>query len=162
MSIITDFKQFAMRGGLVDMAVGFTVGAAFSTIAKSLVDDVIMPVLGLLIGKADFTNLYILLRAGEKVAPPYATLKDAHAAGAVTINYGIFVNNIIAFLLVAIAMFLILRLITNVEKQLSGPAAADSEKAAPTNKECPFCFSTVAIKATRCAFCTSELTTGVA
>jgi large conductance mechanosensitive channel len=158
MSIVNDFKQFAMRGNIVDMAVGFTVGAAFSTIAKSLVDDLIMPVIGLVIGRADFSNLYILLKPGEKTPPPYLTVTDAHAAGAVTINYGAFVNNVIAFLFVAVAMFLILRLINKFEEQLENHfGEAKAEENTPANKKCPYCLSTIAFRATRCAHCTALL-----
>lgn len=158
MSIINDFKKFALRGGLIDMAVGFTVGAAFTTIAKSLVDDIIMPVIGALVGKADFSNLYLVLKAGEKMQPPYSTLAEAHANGAVTVNYGTFINNIIAFLLVTVAMFVLLRTISNVEKQLDlrlGTPDPAAEK--PTEKKCQYCFSTIPYEAKRCAHCTSHL-----
>lgn len=159
MNFIAEFKKFALRGSLVDMAVGFTVGAAFSTIAKSLVDNIIMPPVGLLIGKADFSDFYILLKAGAKVAPPYATLEKAQAAGAVTINYGLFVNSILAFLLVAIAMFVLIRVINKVDKGLEQsflrPATASGED--PENKKCPYCVSTVPFKAVRCPACTSDL-----
>lgn len=158
MSIISDFKQFALRGSLIDMAVGFTVGAAITTIAKSLVDDVIMPVIGAAVGKADFSNFYIVLKAGEKILPPYPTLAAAKAAGAVTLNYGNFVNNIVAFLLVTIAMFALLRAISKFEEQLSsrfGKPASGDEK--PANKKCPRCLSTIAFDATRCPHCTSDL-----
>ncbi len=145
-----EFKEFALRGNVVDMAVGIIIGAAFGTIIKSLVDDVIMPPIGLLLGGVDFANLFILLKAGE-MAGPYASLADAQAAGAVTINYGIFINAIISFLIVAFAMFLIIRAMNQLKQE---------EKASPgepTEKECPFCFSAIHIKATRCAHCTAEL-----
>ncbi|MBA3857763.1 MAG: large conductance mechanosensitive channel protein MscL [Cyanobacteria bacterium PR.3.49] len=159
MKVLAEFKKFALRGSLMDMAVGFTVGAAFSTIAKSLVDNVIMPPVGLAIGKADFSDFFILLKAGSKVAPPYLTLEKAQAAGAVTINYGLFINSVIAFLLVALAMFMIIRVVNNLDKSLehsflSEPAEEGKE---PENKKCPYCISVVPFKAVRCAFCTSDL-----
>jgi large conductance mechanosensitive channel len=153
MSFLSDFKQFALRGNIVDMAVGFTVGAAFTTIAKSLVDDMIMPLIGLAVGKVDFSNLYFLLKDGPKAAPPYTTLAEAHAAGAVTINYGNFINNCIAFLLVAMAMFFLLRLINNLEKHFGEKKAEE----APTTKECPECFSSINLKAKRCPNCTATI-----
>lgn len=157
-SIIGDFKRFAMRGNLIDMAVGFTVGAAFSTIAKSLVDDIIMPPIGLLIGRADFSDLFILMRAGDKVPPPYLTVAQAKAAGAVTINYGLFVNNLIAFLLVALAMFIIIRALNHLDVELedrfvkSGLGPNEDAK-----KKCGYCLSTIPFRANKCAFCTSTL-----
>ncbi|MCC6979832.1 MAG: large conductance mechanosensitive channel protein MscL [Candidatus Melainabacteria bacterium] len=159
MGFIQEFKKFAMRGNLMDMAVGFTVGAAFSTIAKSLVDNVIMPPVGLAIGKADFSDFFILLKAGAKVAPPYATLEKAQAAGAVTLNYGLFVNSILAFLLVALAMFVIIRVFNKLDKSLEHSFLVEpvEEGKEPENKKCPFCISTVPFKAVRCAFCTSDL-----
>ncbi|HEY9777560.1 MAG TPA: large conductance mechanosensitive channel protein MscL [Planktothrix sp.] len=153
MSLIDDFKQFALRGNIVDMAVGFTVGAAFTTIAKSLVDDLINPLIGLAVGKVDFTNFFILLKPGVKMPPPYTTLAEAKTAGAVTWNIGSFLNNVITFLLIALAMFLLLRLLNDLEKRLG----AKKEAAAPTTKDCPFCFSAIPLKATRCPQCTSQL-----
>ena len=104
MLVLQEFKKFAMRGSLVDMAIGFTVGAAFTTVAKSIVDDLVMPVVGLITGGADFSDLFLVLKVGEK-SPPYATLAEAQQSGAVTLNYGTFVNSVLAFLLVAIVMF---------------------------------------------------------
>lgn len=150
-----EFKEFAMRGNVVDMAVGIIIGAAFGTIVKSLVDDVIMPPIGLLLGNVDFSNLFLVLKTG-KLAAPYASLADAKAAGAVTMNYGIFMNTIISFLIVAFAVFLLIKQM-NALKKKEAPAPA-----APTTKECPLCLSTIAIGATRCAFCTSELKDKVA
>jgi large conductance mechanosensitive channel len=157
-SIIGDFKRFAMRGNLIDMAVGFTVGAGFTTIAKSLVDDIIMPPMGLLIGRADFSDLFILLRAGEKLPPPYLNLAAARAAGAVTINYGAFINNLIAFLLVALAMFVIIRALNHLDAELEDRFVKEG---LPPNedakKKCCYCLSTIPSRATKCACCTSEL-----
>lgn len=141
-----EFKDFAMKGNMIDMAVGIIIGAAFGKIVSSLVNDIIMPPIGLLLGKVNFSNLFINLSG-----TPYATLSEAKEAGAATINYGVFLNNIIDFLIVAFAIFLVIRQINKLRKQ---PAPAPVE---PTTKECPFCKSTISIAATRCAFCTSEL-----
>ncbi|MDY7076864.1 MAG: large conductance mechanosensitive channel protein MscL [Chloroflexota bacterium] len=148
--MLKEFKEFALRGNVVDMAVGIIVGAAFGTIVKSLVDDVIMPPVGLLLGGVDFANFFALLKAGSP-SGPYASLADAQAAGAVTINYGVFINNIISFLVVGFVMFLLVRSINELQK------AEEAEPAKPNTKECPYCLSTIPIEATRCAHCTSEL-----
>lgn len=161
MALLNEFKKFAMRGNLIDMAVGFTVGAAFSTIAKSIVNDIIMPPIGLLLGRADFSDLFILLKEGTDKAPPYATLADAQAAGAVTINYGVFINNLLAFLLVTIAMFMVIRAINRLDEELEEHFGPDKQKPEePINKKCPYCRSTIAFKATRCPQCTSQLEAG--
>jgi large conductance mechanosensitive channel len=144
-----EFKEFAMRGNVVDMAVGIIIGASFGVIVKSLVDDVLMPVIGLLMGNVDFANFFIVLKAG-KVPGPYATLAEAKAATAVTMNYGLFINSIVTFLIVAFAVFLLIKQINAMKRRGEVPAA-------PTTKECPFCLSMVPLKATRCPFCTSEL-----
>ena len=146
-----EFKEFAMRGNVVDMAVGIIIGAAFGTIVKSLVADLIMPPIGLLLGNVDFTNFFLVIKEGA-VAGPFATLADAQKAGAVTVNYGLFITTIISFLIVAFAVFLLIRGINNLKRKEEAPPAE------PTTKECPHCLSTIPIKATRCAFCTSELT----
>jgi large conductance mechanosensitive channel len=143
-----EFKEFAMRGNVVDMAVGIIIGAAFGTIVKSLVSDVIMPPIGLLLGNVDFANLFVVLKAGT-TAGPYASLADAQAAGAVTINYGFFINTIISFMIVAFAVFMIIKQMNRMKKE--APAAA------PSTKECPFCLSAVPLKASRCPLCTSDL-----
>jgi large conductance mechanosensitive channel len=148
--MLKEFKEFAMRGNVVDMAVGIIIGAAFGTIVKSLVSDVIMPPIGLLLGNVDFSNLFVVLRQGA-TAGPYASLADAQAAGAVSINYGVFINTVISFVIVAFAVFLVIRGINKMKRQKEEPAAE------PTTKACPFCQSTIPIKATRCPFCTSEL-----
>ena len=155
MGMVQDFKKFALRGNLIDMAIGFTVGAAFATIAQSIVRDIVMPPIGLLLGRADFSDLFWLLRAGETAPPPYATLADAQAAGAVTLNYGAFVNNVIPFLLVALAMFLVVRLVNRAQEALEG--AEPEAPGEPSDKKCPHCLSVVPYKATRCAYCTSQL-----
>ena len=158
MKLAQDFRKFALRGNVIDMAVGFTVGAAFSTIAKSLVTDILMPPIGLLLGQADFAQFYWLLKAGNKVAPPYATLVDAQAAGAVTMNYGVFINNLVAFLIVAIAMFAIIRVINHFNDELEDKFGEEKAPAQErSDKKCSFCLTTVPFRAVRCPACTSEL-----
>ena len=151
--MLKDFKEFIMRGNVVDMAVGIIIGAAFGTIVNSLVKDIIMPPISLALGKVDFGNLFALLKAGPKAAPPYYSLAEAQAAGAVTENYGAFINNIITFLIVAFAVFLLIRAINNMRRRAEAPKAP----AEPTTKDCSYCFSKIPIKATRCPNCTSDL-----
>jgi large conductance mechanosensitive channel len=143
-----EFKTFAMRGNVVDMAVGIIIGGAFGTIVKSLVDDVLMPPLGLLLGGVDFSNFFLVLKPGGTPGP-YASVADVKAAGAVSINYGMFLNSVVSFIIVAFAVFLLIRSINTMQR----PAPA----AAPTTKDCQFCLSKVPIKATRCPNCTSQL-----
>jgi len=145
-----EFREFAMRGNVVDMAVGIIIGAAFGTIVKSLVSDVIMPPIGLLLGNVDFTNLFLVLKHGATVGP-YKALADAQAAGAVTLNYGIFINTIISFIIVAWAVFILIRSLNKLKR------AEEAAPAEPTTKDCPHCFSVIPIKAMRCPHCTSEL-----
>jgi large conductance mechanosensitive channel len=147
-----EFKEFAMRGNVVDMAVGIIIGAAFGTIVNSLVQDVIMPPIGLLLGNIDFSNFFAVLKEG-RVAGPYASVAAAKAAGAVTLNYGVFINTIISFVIVAFAVFLLIRTLNRLRRQEEAPPAA------PTTKECSYCFSKIPIQATRCPNCTSELKT---
>jgi len=148
--MLKDFKTFVLRGNVMDLAIGVILGAAFGTIVKSLVSDVIMPPIGLLLGGVDFSNLFILLKAGSPT-PPYASLADAQAAGAVTVNYGVFVNAIVSFMIVAFVIFL---LVCSMNRMTQKEEAAPAE---PTTKECPYCLSTISIEATRCAHCTSDL-----
>lgn len=145
-----EFKEFILRGNVMDMAVGIIIGAAFGGIVKSLVADIIMPPIGLLLGNVDFSNLYLLLKAGTP-AGPYASLADAQTAGAVTMNFGLFVNTLIEFLIVALAIFLLIRFINRLYKPAPAPVAA------PTTKDCPYCYSAVPLKATRCPHCTSPI-----
>jgi large conductance mechanosensitive channel len=147
-----EFKEFAMRGNVVDMAVGIIIGAAFGTIVNSLVQDVIMPPIGLLLGNIDFSNFFAVLKEG-RVAGPYASVAAAKAAGAVTLNYGVFINTIISFVIVAFAVFLLVRTINRLRRQEEIPSPV------PTTKECIYCFSKIPIQATRCPNCTSELKT---
>ena len=146
--MLKEFKAFIMRGNVLDLAVGFIMGGAFGTIVKSLVDDVIMPPIGLALGNVDFSDLFVLLKPGDKAPGPYASLADAQAAGAVTINYGVFVNSIISFLIVALAVFLLVRAANRMK-----PADA----VAPSTKDCPYCRMAIPVGATRCPQCTSEL-----
>ena len=149
--MLNDFKTFIMRGNVVDMAVGIIIGAAFGPIIGSLVKDVIMPPIGLALGKVDFSNLFVVLRGGT-VPPPYASVADAASRGAVSVNYGLFVNTIINFLIVALAVFLLIRVVNKARAQVeTAPAAA------PATKACPYCLSTIPIKAVKCAFCTTDL-----
>ena len=149
-----EFKEFAMRGNVIDMAVGIVIGAAFGTIVKSLVSDIIMPPIGLLLGKVDFSNLFAVLKQGEAVAGPYASLADAQVAGAVTINYGVFINTLISFIVIAFAIFMVIRAMNNLKKKEEAPPAE------PTTQDCPYCFTSIPIKATRCPHCTSQLVAG--
>jgi len=143
-----EFKEFIMRGNVLDLAVAFIMGGAFGTIVKSLVDDVIMPPIGLALGNVDFSNLFVLLKEGTKAAPPYATLAEAKAAGAVTMNYGLFVNSVISFIIVALAVFFLVRM---ANRMMPKPAAA------VTTRDCPYCKMPIPLGATRCPQCTSEL-----
>ncbi len=148
--MLKEFKEFALRGNVLDMAVGIIIGVAFGAIVSSLVSDIIMPPLGLVLGKADFSNLFIVLKEGS--APgPYGSLAEAQKAGAVSVNYGACVNTIVRFLITAFAVFLLVRGINKLRRrQEAAPAPA-------TTKECPYCLSTIAIKASRCPHCTSQL-----
>ena len=141
--MLKGFKQFAMRGNVIDMAVGIIIGAAFGKIVSSFVGDILMPPLGLLLGKVDFSNLFITLAEQS-----YPTLAAAKAAGAPTVNYGLFFNTVIDFAVVALAIFLLIRQVNRLAKPADAPPAA---------KECPYCISSVPLKATRCPHCTSEL-----
>jgi large conductance mechanosensitive channel len=143
-----DFRAFITRGNIVDLAVAVVIGGAFGTVIKSFVDDVIMPPIGLLLGRVDFTNLYTVLKAGTKAPPPYATLADAKAAGAVTVNWGLFASSVVAFIIVALVVFLALRW---TQRFYAKPAAA------PDTKPCPFCAMPIPLAATRCPHCTSTL-----
>lgn len=151
--MLKEFKKFAMRGNVLDMAVGIIIGAAFGGIVNSLVSDIIMPPIGFTLGNIDFTNFFLVLKEG-KVAGPYASVAAAKAAGAVSINYGVFVNTIVSFLIVAFAMFLLVRTINRLRRQEEAPPSV------PTTKECTYCFSSIPVKATRCPQCTSELEAG--
>jgi large conductance mechanosensitive channel len=146
--MLKEFKEFMMRGNALDMAVGIIIGAAFGAVVGSLVNDVIMPPIGLALGSVDFKEMFMVLKEGA-TAGPYATLAAAKEAGAVTLNYGMFINSIVTFVIVGFSIFMVVRSVNKMKK----PAPA----AAPTTKDCPFCLSAVALKATRCPNCTSEL-----
>jgi large conductance mechanosensitive channel len=156
MGLLAEFKKFALRGNLVDMTVGFTVGAAFTTIAKSLVSDIIMPPVGLLLGGSDFSDLFLVIANGKE-APPYHTLASAQAAGAVTINYGVFLNNLIAFLMVTAVMFLLVRMMNRIEGTLEVKFGEPPSPSEPSEKKCDYCRMTIPYRAIRCPNCTSDL-----
>jgi large conductance mechanosensitive channel len=148
-----EFKEFAMRGNVVDMAVGIIIGAAFGSIVNSLVSDVIMPPIGLILGNVDFSNLFVVMKQGAKAAGPYISIADAKAAGAVTLNYGLFLNSIISFIIVAFSVFILIKGINRLKRKEEAPPAE------PTTKECPYCLSAIPVKAVKCGHCTSELKT---
>ena len=144
--MLRDFRAFIMRGNVLDLAVAFIVGGAFGQITSSLVNDIIMPPIGLILGKVNFSSLYLNL-SGK----PYSSLADAKAAGAATINYGAFINTVVDFIIIAFVMFLLIRLVSRLEPRKK------EEPPTPSTKECPYCKSTIPIKAVKCAFCTSQL-----
>lgn len=148
MSFLHQFKAFLLRGNVVDLAVGMVVGTAFSNMVKSLVDNVIMPPIGLLIGGVDFSNLFITLKQGPKAPGPYETLASAQAAGAVTLNVGLFINTLISLIIIGFAMFIVVKGINKLHK---------TPTTAPTTKTCPECCTEIPIHAKRCPNCTSEL-----
>lgn len=148
--MLKGFRDFVMRGNVLDLAVAVIIGAAFTKIVNSLVEDIIMPPIGLLLGNVDFINLFVVLKDGAKGAPPYTTLAEAKAAGAVTLNYGQFFGSIMTFLIVAFVVYMMIRSVARL-----GPKKAD---APATTKECPYCLSKIPLNATKCAFCTAEVT----
>ncbi|MHB8880962.1 MAG: large-conductance mechanosensitive channel protein MscL [Thermodesulfovibrionales bacterium] len=145
-----EFKEFAVKGNVMDMAVGIIIGAAFGTIVTSFVADIIMPPIGLLMGNVDFSNLFILLKEG-KTAGPYASVATAKAAGAVTMNIGLFINTLISFIIVALSVFMVVKSMNKLNREKEAPAAA------PVTKECPFCLSVIALKAVKCPHCTADI-----
>ncbi len=147
MSIWSEFREFALRGNVVDMAVGIIVGAAFGSVITSMVADIIMPPIGVLLGNVDFSNFFLVLKRGTKSPGPYHTIAEAHAAGAATLDYGLFLNTVITFVIVAACVFLLIRAMNRMRK----PAPA------PATRNCPRCDSVISIKARRCPFCTSDL-----
>jgi len=147
-----EFKAFAIKGNVIDLAVGIIIGAAFGTIVRSLVDDIIMPPIGYILGNVDFSNLFITIKEGTKAPAPYVTLDAAKNAGAVTINYGVFINNFVSFVIVAFSVFLLVKFISLLKKK-----EETTPKQEPATKDCPYCYSKISIKATRCPECTSEL-----
>jgi large conductance mechanosensitive channel len=147
--MLKDFRNFIMRGNVLDLAVAVIIGAAFGKIVTSLVNDIIMPPIGLLLGRVDFNNLFVPLNGQS-----YPSLAAAQEAGAPTLNYGIFINNVVQFLIIAFVIFLIVRAAQKLQERKQQPAA----EATPTTKECPYCLTTIPLKATRCPNCTSNLT----
>src|SRR5688572_24820846 len=147
--MLKGFRDFVMRGNVMDLAVAVIIGAAFTKIVNSLVEDIIMPPIGLLLGNVDFANLFAVLNEGTKAAGPYATLAEAKAAGAVTLNYGLFISSVVTFLIVAFVVYMMVRSVARL-----GPKKAD---APVTTKECPYCLSKIPLKATKCAFCTADV-----
>lgn len=152
MSVIKEFREFAMRGNVIDLAVGVVIGGAFGAIVKSLVDDVIMPPIGLLVGNVDFANLFIVLKEGAKAAAPYASVAAAKEAGAVTLNIGLFINALVSFTIVAFAIFMLVKVINRLKREEKTEAPAEV-----TSKECRYCLSSIPLKASRCPCCTSQL-----
>jgi len=144
--MLKEFKEFAMRGNVLDMAIGIIIGAAFGKIVTSLVNDVIMPPIGLVLGKVDFTNLYLNLSGGS-----FVSLADAEAAGAPLIKYGVFLNTVLDFIIVAFVIFLVVRQVNKLRRKEEAPPPE------PATKDCPYCVTSIPIKATRCPSCTSEL-----
>ena len=146
MKILKEFKEFAMKGNVIDMAVGIIIGTAFGKIVTSLVSDVLMPPIGMLLGKIDFSNLFVdLTRKG------YPSLAQAKAAGAATVNYGLFLNTLFDFIIVAFVIFMMIRALNRLKRE------PEAQPAAPTTRECPYCLSAIPIKAVRCPHCTSEV-----
>lgn len=149
--MIREFREFALRGNVVDMAVGIIIGAAFGKIVDSLVADMLMPPIGLLLGSVDFSNLYLVLREGSSPVLAGMSLAEARKTGAVTLNYGLFITHVISFLIVAFAVFLLVRTMNRLKRR------EEAAVPAPATKECPFCASAIPLKATRCPHCTSDL-----
>ncbi len=144
-----EFKKFILRGNIIDMAIGIVIGLAFGAIVNSIVADIIMPPIGLLLGRVDFANLYILLREGSTAAP-YVSLDAAKEAGAITINYGIFIKTIVSFLIIALVLFFIIKATNKIKKK-------EEEKPKTDVKKCPYCLSEINMQASRCPYCTSGL-----
>lgn len=151
--IVSEFKQFIMRGNVIDMAVGIIIGGAFTKIVNSMVADVLMPLVGLAIGQVDFSNWFIVVKAGANGARNFATMAEAQAAGATTVNLGLFLNAVVSFLIVAACIFALIKFIN----KLNSLGKKEEAAAAPTTKKCPFCFSDIALEAVRCPHCTAEI-----
>jgi len=153
MGMLDEFKAFAVKGNVVDLAVGVVIGGAFGTIVKSLVDDILMPPIGLLVGNVDFSNLFIVLKQGSKLAGPYVSLAAAKSAGAITLNIGLFINALVSFTIVAFAIFMLVKGINRLKRE-----DAAAVPFVPTSKTCPHCMGEVHPQATRCPHCTSIIT----
>ena len=153
-----DFRKFILKGNIIDLLIGFTVGATFSNVAKSFVEDVLMPPVGVLLGQADFTNLFIVIKNG-KLPAPYVNLVAAKAAGAVTINYGIFLNTVISLLIVGFAVYILIKIINKLNEEIDELPLVGKKKGPeePTLKKCPYCLTTIPYRATKCSACTADL-----
>ena len=151
-----DFRDFIMRGNVLDLAVGIIIGAAFGAIVNSFVKDILMPPIGVLLGNVDFSNLFVVVKEGTKAVGPYASLAEAQAAGAATFNYGLFINTLISFIIIAFAVFMVVRLFNKARKSFEKQKEA-AAPAAPATKDCPFCATSIPVKATKCPNCTSEI-----
>lgn len=151
--MLSEFRKFAMRGNVIDLAVGIVIGSAFNSIVSSFVSDILMPPIGLLLGEVDFSNLFIILKRGDP-SGPYLTVQEAQAAGAITLNYGLFINSIVSFIIITFAVFLLVRSINRMRRETE----AEEEKQVDS-KSCPFCDRTIPLAATRCPECTSHLET---
>lgn len=149
--MLKEFREFAIKGNVIDMAVGIIIGAAFTGVVQSLVKDIMMPPLGLLLGGVDFSEFFLVLKEGA-VSPPYPTVTAAQEAGAVTLNYGTFLNTFLSFMIVSFAVFMLIRYFNKLKRPEEKP-----EPVAPSIKKCAYCFSDIPVKATRCPHCTSEL-----
>ena len=154
---LSEFKKFAMRGNVMDMAVGIIIGAAFGKIVDSLVKDIIMPPLGIALGRINFADWFFVLKDGSKVAGPYESLTAATNAGAVTLNLGNFINTIISFIIVALAVFMLIKTMNTIQDKLDKKEAKEKAEAPKTTKVCPYCCSEIPLEATRCPHCTSEI-----
>jgi large conductance mechanosensitive channel len=152
--LFKDFQEFITRGNVIDLAIGIIIGSAFSSVVNSIVNNLLMPPLGLLIGNVDFQNLFVVLKQGQSALPAGATLQMAKDVGAVTLNYGQFLTDLISFLLLALGVFLIVKGISVLREKLT---ASEEKPPAPVEKDCPFCYKSIPIEATRCPFCTSHL-----
>lgn len=157
MAILKEFRDFAVKGNAIDMAVGIIIGAAFGTIVDTLVKNIIMPPIGLLLGGVDFSNLFITLQDGVDKAGPYLSLEAAQAAGAVTIDYGLFINTLISFTIIAFSVFMMVKAINKAKESAKKEEEAAAAEEAATTKECPRCFSAVHLSASRCPHCTSDI-----
>lgn len=151
MRLIKEFREFAMKGNVIDLAIGVVIGGAFGAIVKSLVDDVIMPPIGLILGNIDFSNFFVVLKEGSKQAGPYVSLAAAKTAGAITLNIGLFINALVSFAIIAFTIFMLVKSINRLKRE-EAPAAPPAQV-----KECPYCLSSIPSKASRCPHCTSEL-----
>lgn len=156
--LFNGFREFITRGNVIDLAVGIIIGSAFSSVINSVVNNLMMPPLGLLLGNADFSNFFLVLKQGIEPLPAGATLAMAQEAGAITLNYGLFITDVISFLMLALGVFLMIKGIQNLQNKMQKPESSEPEKS--TERDCPYCLQSIPIKAIRCPYCTSQLTPG--